>query len=61
MSCQQHPTFQTDCTHCLQARVRLLEDSMQRIGRMCLHMSGALIWEEVKVTVGEHGEKRVTK
>ena len=48
------------CHYCALSRVKELEDSLVRIGKLCLHTPASPIWDEVRSMVGEDGEKRLT-
>lgn len=48
------------CAACMRERIETLEDSLERIGKLCLRLPKAPIWEEVGLSVGQAGEKRWT-
>lgn len=48
------------CAPCLRDRVESLEDVLDRIGKLCMRMPKAQIWDEIGKSIGHSGEKRWT-
>lgn len=48
------------CPACLRERIETLEDTLAKVGKLCLHTPGSPIWMEVDKAIGASGEKRWT-